>query len=153
MHGHILVFFYTFWSNHKASARRKGLIFGVKSDIAHSITSIPVSLIYTLIAVFFRFCCNPEDDSSVNCSLNASTYDGYSLQMQDTIPDWLICDGQSTTLLSNVYQLWCRNLVNDSEPFGKISVEEHLVSFLLCRLHCANDLEDVRFSCTGHPWM
>ena len=65
------------------------------------------------------------------------------------MPAWLVCDGQSSTLLSKVYQLSCFNLVNDSEPFVKISVEEYLVSFLLCTLHSGNDLEDVRFGCTG----
>ena len=103
-----------------------------------------VSLIYTPDAFFFRFRYNSNADLSVNSNLHASIEYGSGLHVQNTMSAWLVCVGQSTTLLSEVYQLWYRYIVNNSKQFVEISVEDFLVSFLSCMLHCGNDLEDVR---------
>ena len=72
---------------------------------SHIITLMSVFLIYTRDAFFFRFRCNSNDDSSVNSSLHASSDDGSGLHVQNTMSTWLVCVGQSTTLLSKVYQI------------------------------------------------
>ena len=122
---------------------------GVKMIPSHVITSMPVTRSYTRAAFFFSFSLQSKwwfiCKQYIPPLMMVPVY-----IMQDNTPA-----GRSVNaLLSKVYTFWCRNLVNDSESFVKISLEERLViSFLLCTLHYGNDLEDVSFRCAGHPWL